>query len=71
MNEIFVKIEEFKELTDILSKVDEKLRESSAMLEHLEKLKAEEDEQIKAWSSQLQSMQTRAQTLHHTLTQRG
>lgn len=64
---VFVKIEQYKELTKVLESVDSKIREATAMLEHLEQLKAEEDAQLQTWAENLQSVKERSDDLHKSL----
>lgn len=64
---IFIKIEQHKELADILKVVNEKLTESTKMLEQLEKLKVEEDTQLKAWAASLEDVKMRTSDLNKAL----
>ena len=64
---VFIKIEQHKELADILVAVNEKIREASTLLTELQQVKAEEDQQIAAWSKSLDEVKTRAVELHQAL----
>jgi len=66
---LFVKIEKYKELTEVLSQVDAKLKEANAQLEKLKKLKMEEDAQIATWEANLGDLQARSRELHSNLFQ--
>ena len=64
---IFVKIEQYKELTKALAAVDEKLKEASTLLGELSRLKAEEDNQLAAWQASLAEVRARSVDLHNAL----
>jgi|GEM_PF-1777690 len=64
---VFVRIEQHQELTKALGAVDQKLKEASTLLEQLERLKEEEDAQIKAWGASLADVKSRAEDLHKAL----
>jgi hypothetical protein len=64
---VFIKIEQYKELIEILNAVDQKISESTALLRQLEKLKAEEDAQLKAWTLALDDVKTRSTELNRAL----
>ena len=64
---LFVKIDKYKELTKVLASVDEKLRETSELLERLETLKEQEDAQLAAWKASLDDVRARSDELHSHL----
>ncbi len=64
---IFVKIEQHKELTKLLATAQQKLKEAETMLEQLERLKAEEDAQLKAWGAMLADVKARTTDLNEAL----
>lgn len=64
---LFIKIEQYKELTKTLQAVDAKLREADALLEELAALKTEEDRQLAAWSASLADVKARSGELHNAL----
>ncbi len=64
---LFVKIDKYKELTEVLSQVDEKIKEASKQLEQLQKLKQQEDAQIAAWEASLEDVKARSGELHASL----
>ncbi len=66
---LFVKIEKYKELTEVLGRVDAKLREAKTQLSTLERLKAEEDAKIESWQQSLQELEERSKELHDALFQ--
>ncbi len=64
---VFVKIEQYKELTRILDEVNKKIAESEKMLHQLEELKAEEDAQLQSWSSSLEGVKSKTEELKKAL----
>jgi uncharacterized protein (DUF342 family) len=64
---IFVKIDQYKELSKTLAAVDQKLKEASVLLAELQRLKAEEDGQLAAWQASLDEVKTRAAELNNAL----
>lgn len=64
---VFVKIEQYEELTKVLDSIDEKIKESSELLERLGKLKAEEDSQLEAWAASLEDVKARSAELNQAL----
>jgi hypothetical protein len=64
---IFVKIDQYKELSKALAAVDQKLKEASVLLGELQRLKAEEDGQLAAWQASLDEVKARATELHNAL----
>lgn len=64
---LFVRIEQYKELTAALAQVDTKLKEASTLLDELKRLKAEEDSQLAAWATSLDEVKARSSELHKAL----
>lgn len=64
---VFVKIEQYKELTKALGEVDSKLKEASGLLDDLRRLKSEEDAQLAAWAASLDEVKARSAELHNAL----
>lgn len=64
---LFVKIEQYKELTALLALVDQKIKDASATLDQLKRLKAEEDAQLIAWAASLDDVKARATEMQKTL----
>lgn len=64
---IFVKIDQYRELTDVLNNIDAKIKEANETLSKLEKLKAEEDAQLAAWAASLEDVKARSAELNSAL----
>lgn len=56
---IYVKVDKYKELIATLKKIDTKLTSVNEMIEQINKLKEEEDAQIKAWNDNLEDVRER------------
>ena len=50
---VFIKVEEYKDILDIVELTQEKVKEARALLEKINELKAEEDAELEAWSVSL------------------
>ncbi len=66
---LFVKIERYKELTDVLDQIDAKIKEATTQLEKLKRVKESEDAQIAAWEGNLRDLKERSHELHENLFQ--
>lgn len=64
---LFVKIEQYRELTKALAAVDQKLKEAGVLLDELKRIKAEEDSQLAAWQASLNEVRARSAELHTAL----
>lgn len=47
--DLFIKIDEYKDILDIINLVQQKIRHSRELLNKIEELKAQEDSQIQEW----------------------
>lgn len=65
---IFVKIEEYDELSKIFSSIQDKISEAAELLEGIERLKKEEEEQLRQWASYLIDAQERSKEIREALT---
>ncbi len=50
---VFVKIEEYKDTLDIITLLKNKIREGKEIIEKMNKMKEEEDNELLAWSAEL------------------
>lgn len=50
---VFIKIEEYKEILDIVSLLKNKIGEGREIIARLNKIKEEEDNELSVWSSEL------------------
>ena len=54
---VYVKITKYKELTKVLTKIQERLDSANKTIGQLEELKAQEDQQIADWRQNLENIQ--------------
>jgi len=54
---VYVKITKYKELTKVLTKIQERLDSANKTIQQLEELKDQEDQQIADWRQNLETIQ--------------
>lgn len=64
---VFVKIDEYKNVLDIIQVLKGKVRESKNLLENLHKMKMEEDSELEEWSSELEEIEKRIESIDKNL----
>jgi hypothetical protein len=56
---VFVKINDYKEVLDIVDVLKQKLKETSQTLEHIKEIKAEEDHELQEWEKNITEISRR------------
>ena len=56
---VFVKIEEYKDLLDIMNLTEEKLKKAQELLEKIKTLKGQEDAALETWKQELKNVDSR------------
>ncbi len=64
---VFVKIEQYNEILDIVALINEKAGEARAVLGKIEELKNEEDSEIDAWKNSLDDVGRKLKYIDQTL----
>ena len=64
---VFVKIEEYKELLDIIELIKNKLVEAKAILAKINGLKNQEDGELETWRTELEDVDRRISLIDKTL----
>lgn len=64
---VFVKIEEYKDITDIMTLMREKIHQAKTMLDKIAELKAQEDQELATWAREIEDVETRVQQIDRTL----
>ena len=64
---VFVKIDEYKDIMDIMSLMREKLRQAKFLLDKIAELKAQEDSELATWAKELEDVEARVSTIDKTL----
>jgi hypothetical protein len=66
---VYVKIDEYKEILDIVNVIKKKLAESKELLDKINQLKAEEDQEILAWEKNVTDFSQKVEFIDRTLFQ--
>jgi transcription elongation factor Elf1 len=66
-NGIFVKIDEYRDVVDILNLTKDKIKEAKDTLEKVQHLKAQEDAEIESWHAEIEEAERRVSFLDRTL----
>lgn len=64
---VFIKIEDFKDLTEILTLSRQRLQQAKGVLNRIAELKAQEDAEFEAWQTELAEIERRIEQVDHTL----
>lgn len=64
---IFVRIDEYKEVLDVISLVKSKLKEAKSVLGKINELKNAEDSEIEIWTNELEEIERRIGFIDKTL----
>lgn len=64
---VFVKIEDYKEILDVIALVNEKLQEAKTVLGKINDLKNQEDSELEAWKSSLENVERKIAHVNKTL----
>ena len=54
---VFVKIDEYKDIVDIMSLMREKIRQSKFLLDKIAELKTQEDQELATWAKELENVE--------------
>lgn len=66
---VFVKIEEYKDIADIMTLMREKLQQAKFLLDKIAELKAQEDSELATWVKELEDVETRVASIDRALSQ--
>jgi len=64
---VFVKIDEYKDIVDIMTLIREKLRQAKFLLDKIAELKAQEDSELATWAKELEDVEARVSNIDKTL----
>jgi hypothetical protein len=65
--QVFIKIEDFKDITEIMTLARQRLQQAKNILNRIAELKAQEDAEFDAWTSELAEIERRMQAVDSTL----
>ncbi|MBW2970181.1 hypothetical protein KY309_03185 [Candidatus Woesearchaeota archaeon] len=66
---VFVKIDEYKDIADIMTLMREKLQQAKFLLDKIAELKAQEDSELATWVKELEDVETRVTNIDRALSQ--
>jgi len=66
---VFVKLEEYKDIMDIMSLMREKTRQAKFLLDKIAELKAQEDAELATWAKELDDVEQRVSAIDRTLSE--
>jgi len=68
---MFVKVEEYEDVHDIIRLVKAKVKEAKDTLSEIEKLKRQEETELGAWGSQVDDVEKKIEFIEQTLFEAG
>ncbi|MBD3361614.1 hypothetical protein GF358_02355 [Candidatus Woesearchaeota archaeon] len=64
---VFVKIDDYKDIVDLLSLIKDRLKQAKFLLDKVKEIKDQEDAEIKAWSKELNDVDQRINEVDRSL----
>jgi len=64
---VYVKIDEYKEILDIVNMIKAKIDEAKGILHKIETLKSEEDTELDLWSNNMNDVERKVEFIDKTL----
>jgi hypothetical protein len=64
---IYVKVEDYKGVLDIIALIKDKIREADTILHHISDVKVKEDSEIESWKLSLDEIKQRVSDIDTTL----
>ena len=64
---VYVKVDEYKDIMDIMALMRDKLRQAKFLLDKIAELKAQEDAELSTWSKELEDVEVRVAAIDKTL----
>ncbi|MFP4117305.1 MAG: hypothetical protein ACLFTR_00095 [Candidatus Woesearchaeota archaeon] len=64
---VFIKVEDYKDVIDVMELIKNKILEANGVLEKIRKLKAEEDAELELWDSNLEDIERKISYIDKTL----
>ena len=68
-NPVFVKIERYKEIIELIQVIDKKISAANQMLSELEEIRHKEDEEIATWQRNISDVEHKMQAIRDQLEQ--
>ena len=67
MNPVYVKIDQYKDIIDIINLIKKKIEEAKRNLRSVDELKNKEDQEIALWHEEIEDMEKRIDLINRTL----
>ncbi len=64
---IFVKIDEYRDVLDVISLIKNKINDAKTILHELDELRAKEDSEVEGWKSKVAEMENRINSMDNAL----
>lgn len=64
---VYVKVDEYKEVLDLVNVLKEKLNDARGLLDHLNELKNEEDAELESWKLSIEDIEKKLHFIDTTL----
>ena len=64
---VFVKIEDYKEVLEVLQLLQHKIRQAKAILRKIDELRSQEDAEIDEWKAQLDDVEKKVNAVDQSL----
>ncbi len=64
---VFIKIDDYKDVIDVMELIKNKIIEANGVLEKVRRLKAEEDAELELWNSNLEDIERKISYIDRTL----
>lgn len=64
---VFIKVEDYKDVIDVMELIKNKIQEANGVLEKVRKLKAEEDAELELWNTNLEDIERKISYIDRTL----
>lgn len=64
---VYVKIDEYKEVIDIMNLIKKKIEEAKKILDNIYEIKSQEDAEIDEWNSQIEEVERKIEFIDNTL----
>ena len=64
---VFVKIDDYKDLIDIIALIKEKLGQSKIMFDKINEIKGQEDAELASWAKELEEVEARIDTIDKSM----
>ena len=65
---VFVKIDRYREIYDVINQIKSKLEEAKQLLRKIKELKSQEDAELTSWQNELETVEQKLSTITKAMT---